>query len=105
LSKASEPVTSAAKALLRTKALNPTEMRAYPAIAWQRALHSSESDVDGRNTRGINHGSGRLPTTRGPSSWMPLASLGMTQPILAFVFLVAFEVGGGGVETAPRLQG
>jgi transcriptional regulator GlxA family with amidase domain len=39
-SKASEPVTRAAKALLRTTALNPTEMRAYPTIAWQRALHT-----------------------------------------------------------------
>jgi hypothetical protein len=40
LSKASEPVRSAAKALLRKTALNPAEVRAYPAIAWQRALHT-----------------------------------------------------------------
>jgi transcriptional regulator GlxA family with amidase domain len=37
-SKASEPVLGRAKTLLRKTALNPTEIRAYPAIAWQRAV-------------------------------------------------------------------
>jgi transcriptional regulator GlxA family with amidase domain len=38
-SKASKTVVDNAKALLRKEALNLSEVRAYPTIAWQRALH------------------------------------------------------------------
>jgi transcriptional regulator GlxA family with amidase domain len=37
-SKASKSVTANAKTLLRKEALNPSEVRAYPTIAWQRVL-------------------------------------------------------------------
>jgi transcriptional regulator GlxA family with amidase domain len=38
-SKASKAVVDHARALLRKEALNPSEMRAVPTIAWQRVLH------------------------------------------------------------------
>jgi transcriptional regulator GlxA family with amidase domain len=38
-SKASKSVVDNARALLRKEALNPSEMRAVPTIAWQRVLH------------------------------------------------------------------
>jgi transcriptional regulator GlxA family with amidase domain len=37
-SKASETVIANAKTMLRKNALNPSELRAYPVIAWQQAL-------------------------------------------------------------------
>jgi hypothetical protein len=60
-----------AKALGRKIALNPSEVRAVPTIAWQRALDRF------RNRRGCHNGTavvvgvataeGRLPITRSPS--------------------------------------
>jgi hypothetical protein len=53
-SKASKAVVDNAKALGRKIALNPSELRAVPTVAWRRALNGFRARAATRATKGVH---------------------------------------------------